>query len=386
MTRDLGYVMLTREWFQAELTISQKREEQTYKDLTLDLYKGLQDPLKTLYDQMVDATANLTTITVRSLQQHPHVIKILRYCLAPTISQMRLGQIVGIGSTRPFEVDDKRPSDQVAGELAQWFQSYLDRERFPWTLTVPPAWSAPERQIAEHYAKLCTVALVSNQNTDTLYRNKRQKIQEDAIAAALVAIGLILQAEPGQPQPPRPRRKKGDPRRPSGISSIDDVQPGSYVKEKVILTGLERNQKSDLTVRPAVQPALFVPPRLFCIEAKAVGIRIDSAKRLKELNDKFTDWNGCPLPIFTLGVCAGFFNAIELMATIRVKGIPIFFEHDLAHLGAFLQTGNYFGSPWDPKTLFTDVPQEELQAALEKITSATDDQEEQAGQGEEPAG
>lgn len=183
---------------------------------------------------MVDATANLTTITVRSLQQHPHVIQILRYCLAPTISQMRLGQIVGIGSTRPFEVDDKRPSDQAAGELAQWFQSYLDRERFPWTLPVPPAWSEPERQIAEHYAKLCTVALVSNQNTDTLYRNKRQKIQEDAVAAALASIGLILQVEPGQPYLGLPRRKKGDPpvkRRPNGISRLDDVRPGNYVKE-----------------------------------------------------------------------------------------------------------------------------------------------------------
>ena len=118
--------------------------------------------------------------------------------------------------------------------------------------------------------------------------------------------------------------------------------------------------------------------KLYCIEAKAVGIRIDSAKRLKELNDKFTDWGGAKpkLDIVTLGVCAGFFNPLELIATIRVRGIPIFFEHDLAPLGDFLMTGSYFGSPWNPKSQFTDVSQAELRAALEKITSAESDVDE----------
>ena len=49
--------------------------------------------------------------------------------------------------------------------------------------------------------------------------------------------------------------------------------------------------------------------KLAVIEAKAVGIRIDSTKRLKELNDKFTDWEKSRLPITTVGVCAGFFTA-----------------------------------------------------------------------------
>jgi hypothetical protein len=65
------------------------------------------------------------------------------------------------------------------------------------------------------------------------------------------------------------------------------------------------------------------------------------------------------------------------MATIRVRGIPIFFEHDLARLAEFLTTGNYFGSPWDPKALFTDVPPEQLEEALEKIASAKDHEDEQ---------
>jgi hypothetical protein len=88
------------------------------------------------------------------------------------------------------------------------------------------------------------------------------------------------------------------------------------------------------------------------------------------LNDKYTDWAKSRLPITTVGVVAGFFNAIELIATIKKRGIPIFFEHDLPRLMAFLQSGLYYDSPWDPAALFPDVPQVEVEAALEKIQTA----------------
>ncbi|HKI34456.1 MAG TPA: XamI family restriction endonuclease [Gemmataceae bacterium] len=367
--------MLTRDRFLAELETSQRREEQTYKELTQGLYRGLQSPLKALYDEMVSATANLTAVTAQAIQDHPEIIKILRYCLAPVISQMRLGQIIGIKSTGPFEKGGAKPAPQQAADLVRWFINYLDRERFPWTEPTPPAWSEPERRIAEHYAKLCTVALVSNQNTATQYRNRRQEMQERAIANALEGMGLLIQQELGPPATPKVRRKKGEPpaplppRRPAGIHHVEDVRPGHYVREKTILAGFERNQKSDLTARPGADP------KLFCIEAKAVGIRIDSAKRLKELNDKFTDWQGSALPIVTIGICAGFFNPLELIATIRVRGIPIFFEHDLTPLADFLRHGEYFGSPWNPQSLFLEVPPAQLQAAIEKIaTTSTEDE------------
>jgi len=110
--------------------------------------------------------------------------------------------------------------------------------------------------------------------------------------------------------------------------------------------------------------------RLCCIEAKAVGIRIDSTKRLKELNDKCTDWARSSLPITTVGVLAGFFNAIELIATIKKRGIPIFFEHELGELTAFLREDLYFGSTWNPGELFNDVAEPEVSDALEKIATA----------------
>lgn len=360
--------MLTRELLLQEMARSEANEERIYKELTLALFRELQTPLKTLYDEMAVATAQLTSLSAEAIQTCPRIVKILRYCLAPVISQMRLGQIIEMDSTEPFEEKGSRPTPEQAARLTQWFQGYLDQERFPWVTN--PGMPAVERAIAEHYAKLCTVALVSNQNTATKYRNQRKEKQEQAISAVLGGMGLILQDKLGPAAGPRLRRKPGDPplprlpRRLGGINTVEDVRPGHFVREKKILGGSEKKQKSDLTLRPSVEE------RLICVEAKAVGIRIDSTKRLKEMNDKYTDWAKSRLPVTTVGVCAGFFNAIELIATIQKRGIPIFFEHDLNGLEAFLRSGLYYGEPWNPAGLFPDVPKEEVEAALEKIQTA----------------
>ncbi|HZY89389.1 MAG TPA: hypothetical protein VFE78_31495, partial [Gemmataceae bacterium] len=67
---------------------------------------------------------------------------------------------------------------------------------------------------------------------------------------------------------------------------------------------------------------------------------------------------------------------LELIATIRGRGVPIFFEHDLTRLVAFLQTGVYYDAPWAPAALFPDVPVEEVQATLQKIQAAPPAREE----------
>jgi len=64
------------------------------------------------------------------------------------------------------------------------------------------------------------------------------------------------------------------------------------------------------------------------------------------------------------------FSDAELVATIKQRQIPIFFEHDLARLVEFLRSGLYYGEPWDPAGLFAEVPAEELTEALENIQTA----------------
>jgi len=181
------------------------------------------------------------------MQSHPQIIKMLRYITAPTISQMRLGQIAGVGTTGGFEEKGNMPSHEQAERLARWFREHLDHERFPWIAQNAPPLSAPELRIAE---------------------------------------------------------------------------------------------------------------------------RFDSTKRLKELNDKHTDWTNSGLKIMTVGVCAGFFNEIELIATARGRGIPMFWEHNLNQLIEFVSQGTYYGSSWNAQELFPDVPGMLVRSGLESIQEA----------------
>jgi len=362
--------MMPRELLLSEMARSATDEESIYMTLTLSLFRELQLPNQDRFDQLMRATQSLTLITRQVLQASPGLVKILRYCLAPVISQMRLGQIVGLGTTESFEERQATPTDGQADRLACWFNDYLDRERFPWFAN--PAVSPTERRISESFAKLWTVSLLSDQNTATKYRTQRKERQEQAIVEALRARGLESQASLGPPASPRrARRKPGDPPRPKvaaklgGIDNVHDVQAGHFVKEQKILGGSQKKQTADVTVRPTLEK------RLFCIEAKAVGIKIDSTKRLKELNDKCTDWNGSALPIQTIGVCAGMFNSSELIATMKLREVPIFFEHALDRLTDFLCDGLYYGATWNPSALFPDVSIQEAEVALAKIKTAT---------------
>lgn len=351
--------MRTRAELRIAMKASEDREERVYRELTQTLFARLNAPLEQLYDATVRATANLTAITADVLRQTPAVVKILRYCTTPAISQMRLGQLVGLRSTDSFEEKRSVPDLAHAEALAAWFRAHLDAARFPWAVG-PVDWSAAERSVAERYAKLWTVSLVSNQNTATKYRNERKALQERAITTVFAEVGLLPQRVL-QPPPTASFRPRG-----GGIHFPSDLAPSSFVAEQKIVGRSEKRQKADVTVRPTDSE------RLFCIEAKAVGIRIDSTKRLKELNDKYTDWTKSGLPITTVGVVAGFFNEIELVATIKGRGIPIFFEHELGPLTDYLMNGRYFGEAWNPAVLFPDVPITEVEAGVAKIAAAAD--------------
>jgi hypothetical protein len=339
--------MMTLELLKSEIAKSEAEEEKTYKRLTRELFRALQEPLKALFDQTAEATQQFAEITPNVLKEAPQIIKTLRYCLAPVISQMRLGQLVGLSTTDTFEERGTIPTADQAKQLARWFNDYLDRDRFPWL--DQPTMKGAERTLAESYAKLWTVSLQSNQNAATEYRTKRKEQQESAIATALDGMGLKDQDQ--QPKSPQTEKNKRNPKpqKLGGINEIDDVRPAHFVRNKKVLAGSQKKQTTDLAVRPSTEP------KLVCIEAKAVGIKLDSTKRLKELNDKYTDWSNCALDIVTVGVVAGMFNTDDLVATIKLRGIPIFFEHGLDRLVDYLKTDSYYGKKWNPNTLFPDV-------------------------------
>ena len=77
--------------------------------------------------------------------------------------------------------------------------------------------------------------------------------------------------------------------------------------------------------------------KLVLIEAKAVGVEIDSTKRIKECCDKSGDWRsakklGSPIVV---AVIAGFFNETGI-ANLRASEITVVWEHRLSDLSNVL--------------------------------------------------
>lgn len=315
--------MLTFEILDREMEISRTRESGMYDELMADASRGIGTTIEDLYDQALGATRRLARIDADAIMACPEVVKILRYCTNPVISQMRLGQTVGLTSTKSFEDDGKSPARSVAETMAALFTRDLDHERFPWVRDhgIPAA----EALMAGRYAKLATVRLIHSQNVTTDYRTLRRRKQEQAIADALEAAGMSHQ-----------KQMDGE-----GLEVIDDIAPGRYVRDKKILGSVQKRQKADLICRHKDAQ------RIFAIEGKAVGILVDSTKRLKEVNEKHTDWSRSGMPVTTIGVCSGHFRRNELVATIRDRGIPVFFEHRLDMLTEYVKSGFYYGTRWE---------------------------------------
>jgi hypothetical protein len=77
--------------------------------------------------------------------------------------------------------------------------------------------------------------------------------------------------------------------------------------------------------------------QLVLIEAKAVGVEIDSTKRIKECCDKANDWRSAKSlknPIIT-AVIAGFFTSTGI-ENLQKSQIQIVWEHRLDDLAEIL--------------------------------------------------
>lgn len=228
---------------------------------------------------------------------------------------MKFGQFFSINS---IDKDEKnklsstntkyRELEKIAQSIAQFASEKLDRTRFIW---VDQVISDSERALATEYARKWTCSLVSDQNAQTHYRNWRRDKQENAIASAIVNLGYTKSSFTGI------------------VSKKTDINLGEYTQE-IRVEGRTR-QKADLVVRSKKSK------KIVCIEAKAVGVEIDSTKRIKECCDKANDWrssNSLEQPV-VVAVIAGFFNLTGIQ-NLQASGIKVIWEHRLSDLAEVL--------------------------------------------------
>jgi hypothetical protein len=113
------------------------------------------------------------------------------------------------------------------------------------------------------------------------------------------------------------------------ITKHTDIKIGEFTQELKV-KGRTR-QKADLIARSKKTQKLVL------IEAKSVGVEIDSTKRIKECCDKSNDWNTSRAlndPV-VVAVIAGFFNPTGIQNLVA-SNISVVWEHRLANLNHIL--------------------------------------------------
>jgi len=300
----------------SDLNRSRNHEMRTYLSSMKAMYDNALAQNGEIYDIARASTKDFKNITVTAICADSRIIKILRYATAPSISQMKFGQFFGMGSIAKFENDrleagtaKHKALKKIAPKISQFATKNLDLKRFIW---VPnDAKKISDLTLASEYAKGWTCSIASDQNAQTRYRNWRKDQQEHSIASALVKLGYTKSSFSGI------------------VSSHTDIKIGEFTQE-LRVQGRTR-QKADLIARSKKTMKLVL------IEAKAVGVEIDSTKRIKECCDKANDWRAGPdlKNPSVATVIAGFFNSTGIQ-NLRASKITVVWEHRLNDLSKIL--------------------------------------------------
>lgn len=299
-----------------DLKQSREHEMRTYLDSMKAMYENALAQNEEIYDIARASTNDFRTITAAAIEADSRIIKILRYSIAPSISQMKFGQFFGMGSIDKFENDrleagsaQHKALSKIAHKVAAFATENLDGNRFLWVSN--PKRIITDLVLASDYAKGWTCSIASDQNAQTRYRNWRKEQQELAIASTLVELGYTKSSYRGI------------------VTKHTDIKIGEFTQE-LRVKGRTR-QKADLIARSKKTKKLVL------IEAKAVGVEIDSTKRIKECCDKANDWNsGHDLnnPMIAT-VIAGFFNSTGIQ-NLLASNVSVVWEHRLTDLSKLL--------------------------------------------------
>lgn len=250
--------------------------------------------------QLFKSTVDLESITPSDLVERPSLVRILRFCFGPPLSNDVVKEHVG-GS-----IEVKRLPLERAEAIAVLAEKGLDELRFPW-LAEHRAATQSERRLALSW----TAGLIALEESRTASRMQASFAQETAVRDALRGAGFT--------QVPRPQ----------SIRLISDLEPGSFTEE------------TDAGGRKADIPARLYDGRLLLIEAKVSSTRLNSYKRL--INDscsKAPVWrrhfgDGAVVPVAML---SGAFSVEHLqVAQSDLYRMYLMWDHALATLVEFVQ-------------------------------------------------
>lgn len=292
-----------------DIAKSREFEVITYLNSMKDMYENAVLQNSENYDIAFNLTDGFSKISGEAILEDSRIIKTFRYAIAPTISQMKFGQIFGLNSLDKFENSRVSRSAarheglaQISEQIAKFTFDNLDRSRFMWL-----ADDRLNTELVFSYAKKWTCSIAADQNAQTAYRNWRKQLQEQAVITKLISCGYVKSEFRGI------------------VENETDINIGEYTKE--IRVRGRTVQKADVVFRSKTSKKLVL------VEAKAVGVEIDATKRIKECCDKANDWatsrNLNSPEVVT--VIAGFFTPRNI-SNIEASHIYVVWEHDLRGL------------------------------------------------------
>lgn len=296
-----------------DIQVSAANEDRIYRSNLSTMYDAAFTKALALFDEVFTVTGAFKVFPIEGFLENPNRLKILRYIIKPSLSQMKFAQQFSLPSQRVIEDSSRALPAKYKNRLSgAWndiitfvIQNY-DWRRFPWLLREVQIPTNAEIDAARNW----TCGLIADANAQTEYRNWRKDQQENLIASWLVRNGY----------------RENISR--SIISRATDLRPGEFRRETKVQG--QTLQKADLCIRSKKTG------RLVLLEAKAVGVKIDAYKRCKECCDKARDWDCDALERpQVIALIAGHFSATNLGA-LRKAGISFVWEHKMDVLGVFV--------------------------------------------------
>lgn len=287
---------------------SQRFEEEIFLDQIRDFYEEAFERNSDLFDYIADHTDNFRAIGKEVIREEPNVVKVLRYLVKPPISQMKFGQFAGVNSTDSYEDDDPTtPQHETAEQMADFVEQNIDQRKVPW-LTQNMSEEDEEDEVEQSREWVCDI--IAQSEAKTRYRNWRKDIQENKVANAMETAGLR------------------DANLTSTLTAKSDLPPGTYTSETKVEVSGGDDQKADFVARTEAGELLFT-------EAKAIGVKIDSYKRIKEIRNKESDWR-TTYPDATVSAVLSGWIPVSQIETLLGDDIEVFWEHRIGTLTDYL--------------------------------------------------
>lgn len=243
---------------------------------------------ETQVDDLLQRTGDLADLSEASTND----LDLVRRALAQPLSADRLKVIQRSGVLHT--ADDRTLLAQLlaGSELTPW----LAARRAPSTV-----------EIVKLRAVLCD--RIVRQRAETAQRMELSRVQESAVAHALVQAGLTRGLE----------------------APVQLVTPAAVTVGRFTVERKLGKMKGDAFARPRAGGPLVA------IEAKYCSDEVNSIKRIKEVADKSAYWrerHGSE--VLTVAVVGGAVNPTEL-TDLQRRGVPFFWDHDLGELVSHLR-------------------------------------------------